>query len=98
MPPLLKPAIILKRNVDHLLTTQHKKRHDLAQWCRIDPSWVSAVLNDPSATKTFSMHHLGAIADFFGVEPYQLLMPGLSLWSERRSGRDRRSGHERRQY
>ena len=42
------------------------------------------------------LKYLDRIADFFGIATYQLLQPGISPLTERRSGLDRRLGRDRR--
>ena len=51
---------------------------------------------DGSPERGVPLKHLDRIADFFGIATYQLLQPGISPLTERRSGRERRTGHDRR--
>jgi transcriptional regulator with XRE-family HTH domain len=83
----------LKENLDALLRKHHKTHKDLAQWCRMTESWISKIFKEER--REFSVKILGRIADLFGLEAYQLFIPGIVRATERRKG-ERRSGRERR--
>ena len=86
-------AKLLRDNIGQLIATRRDKQKDLADWCGHSEAWISAFLR---GERDFRLKDLNRIADFFGLEPYQLLSPGLSGLTERRSGVERRSGHDRR--
>jgi hypothetical protein len=90
----MRANALIKQNVDGLLRQRHQSRKDLAQWCRKSESWLSKIMNEER--REFPMKYWDRIADFFGLSAYQLLQPGRSTQSERRSGLDRRAGKDRR--
>lgn len=83
---------VFRENVAALLKARHEDGASLAFWCRHDKSWMSKILTGERVAK---MGDIDAIADFFGLSPYQLFQPGISLMTERRVA-ERRSGKERR--
>jgi len=96
----MKANQLLKHNIDTLLKARRQTRRDLAAWVRqsldpkkIDP-WISQIFTNPE--REFQMKYLDRMADFFGIAVYQLFQPGISPFTERRSGTTRRSGHDRR--
>jgi hypothetical protein len=90
----MRANALIKHNIDAILKERKQSRKDLAQWCRKSESWISKIMNEER--REFPMKHWDRIADFFGLAAYQLLQPGRSTQSERRSGLDRRAGKERR--
>ena len=90
----MKAGYLFKHNIRALLRARGQRKHDLAQWCRRSDAWISKILGD--ANRNIPLKYLDRIADFFGLEAYQLFLPGLTPIAERRSGRDRRSGQDRR--
>jgi hypothetical protein len=90
----VKSQFVLKQNIRTLLRARGLNQSSLAFFCRKTESWISQILTKPN--RGFRMGELDCIADFFGLEVYQLFQPGISPLTERRSGRDRRSGVERR--
>ena len=88
-----KANFLMKSNVQALLTGRHLTREDLSKWCRREVSWASKILGDPG--RWFPMKYWDRISDFFGVDTYQLIQPGISALTERRQ-RDRRSIQDRR--
>lgn len=91
----------LKHNIDALLRARGQTRHDLALWCRRSDSWLSKIFAEPRtasdrAERSIPLKYLDRMADFFGLATYQLFQPGISPLTERRSGRDRRQGQDRR--
>jgi transcriptional regulator with XRE-family HTH domain len=96
----LKALYVLRNNIAGLLTIQRRSQSALARAVmgdsergRKDKSWINKFLN---GTREIQLKDLDAIAQFFGVQPYQLFQPGTIALTERRSGRDRRRGQERR--
>lgn len=90
----LKAINLLKHNIDAMLHARHQKRKDLARWCRRTEAWLSQIFS--SDDRNIPLKYLDRMADFFGIATYQLFQPGISSLTERRSKRDRRSGHDRR--
>lgn len=92
--PDLKALYLLRENIRSLLTARNEEQKTLAEWCGHDKSWMNKFLNEGRGIRVGDFDR---IASFFGVEAYQLFQPGISLLTERRlSGADRRSGRERR--
>lgn len=96
----MRASLLLKHNIDTLLKARHQTRHDLAVWVRqstdkgkVDP-WISKIFT--RADREFQLKYLDRIADFFGIAVYQLFQPGISPFTERRKGADRRDGRDRR--
>lgn len=96
----MRASLLLKHNIDTLLKARHQTRHDLAVWVRqstdkgkVDP-WISKIFT--AHDREFQMKYLDRIADFFGIAVYQLFQPGISPFTERRKGHDRRGGRDRR--
>lgn len=90
----VKSHILLKENIDALLSQRGQRRKDLAQWCRRTEGWLSQIFTNPE--RNVPLKYLDRIADFFGLATYQLFQPGIASRSERRSGLDRRSRKDRR--
>lgn len=96
----MKADALLKHNIDALLRARGQSRHELAVWVRqssdrkkVDP-WISGIFTRPN--REFQFKYLDRIADFFGLAVYQLFQPGISPLLERRAGRERRTGQDRR--
>src|SRR5262245_57747004 len=85
---------LLKHNIDALLKARRRKRKDLARWCGCSEAWISKIFR--YVDREIPLKYLDRIADFFELTPYQLFHPGLSPVTDRRSGRGRRSGKDRR--
>ena len=83
---------VFRENVAALLKARHEDGASLAFWCRHDKSWMSKIL---TGERVVSLRDIDAIADFFGLSPYQLFQPGISPITERRIS-ERRSGKDRR--
>ncbi len=83
----------LRENIRSALDARKAKQRDLAFVLGLDETSISKFLK---GQRGIQLEHLDKIADFFGVETYQLFAPGGSVLTERRSGLDRRSGRERR--
>jgi len=90
----MKANVLLKRNIDALLKRRGHSQKDLAQYCYRTEEWLSKALRDEK--RGIPLKYLDRIAAFFGIEPYQLVQPGINALTERRSGLERRSGTERR--
>lgn len=84
---------IMRANVSGLLRVRHITQHALAMWMKHDKSWINKFLR---GQRQLQLKDLDRIADFFGLDSYQLFQPGTSDDSERRHGPDRRTGKERR--
>jgi len=85
---------VMKANVDALLRARGQTRKDLAVWCRKTESWISKIMKEDR--REFPMKYFDRISDFFGIATYQLLQPGITPLTERRSKLPRRSGQDRR--
>lgn len=83
---------VFRENVLSLLQARNEDASSLAFWCKHDKSWMSKILTGERVVK---LTDIDKIADFFGLSPYQLFQPGISLMTERRIG-ERRSGNDRR--
>lgn len=99
----MKATALLRHNIETLLRARGHDQKDLAQWCHRTEAWLSKILEDEEARKRkgtkergLPVRYFDRIADFFGIEPYQLLQPGVSRLSERRSGLERRGRQDRR--
>lgn len=90
----MKADFLFRHNVETLLKARNQTKHDLCVWCRRSDAWLSKILGKES--RNVPMKYLDRIADFFGLEAYQLFLPGITAFTERRRGGDRRSGKERR--
>jgi hypothetical protein len=90
----MKANLLLKTNIDALLRARGQTRKDLAMWCRRTESWISKAFRDPN--RSIPLRYFDRIADFFGLATYQLFQPGITPYTERRSGKERRSGIDRR--
>jgi len=90
----MQANLLLKTNIDALLRARGQTRKDLAMWCRRTESWISKAFRDPN--RSIPLRYFDRIADFFGLATYQLFQPGITPYTERRSGKERRSGMERR--
>jgi hypothetical protein len=90
----MRAPLLLKTNIDDLLRNRGATRRELALWCYKSESWISKIFRE--TTREIPLKHLDRIADFFGMSAYQLLQPGISRATDRRSGLDRRQRGERR--
>lgn len=90
----MKAHYLLKQNIDTLLKARGQKRVELARWCHRTESWLSQIFTDDE--RNMPLKYLDRIASFFGIATYQLFQPGISPLAERRHGRDRRRGGDRR--
>jgi len=83
----------MRENIEGLLRERGRTQYSLAMWLSHDKSWINKFLR---GQRQMQLKDLDRVADFFGLETYQLFRPGASTDTERRRGRDRRTGHERR--
>lgn len=91
----MKAHHLLKKNIDALLKARGRQRKDIAVYCRRSEAWLSQIFTNED--RNMPLKYLDRIADFFGLETYQLFQPGLIPDTDRRTGRERRSGLDRRQ-
>lgn len=91
---VLRANLLLKQNIDGLLRDRGYTRKDLAQWCHRTEGWISKIFRRPE--REFPLKYLDRMADFFGLQPWQLFQPGITRASERRKRIDRRQRAERR--
>lgn len=95
----MKAPELLADNIAALLKRHHQNQHDLAMWCRPllnskrgnEDVWLSYVL---SGKRGLPLKYLDRIADFWGLQPYQLFQPGIGRFERRRA--ERRVQKERR--
>lgn len=92
--PHVKAPRLLAENVLTLLKRHGYSQHDLADHCRHSDVWASQFLNQQK--RMWQLEDLDKVADLFGLQTYQLFIPGVSALTDRRSGLDRRSSRERR--
>lgn len=85
---------LLRQNISAILVARRESQTALARWLGKDRSWINKFLN---GHREVQLKDLDRIADFFGIEAYQLFQPGISHLTERRKKSDRRSGLDRRQ-
>ena len=90
----MKASYLFKKNVETLLRARGHSRHELAFYCRRSDAWLSKILG--TSDRNLPLKYLDRIADFFGLAAYQLFQPGISPLTERRKGKERRSGQDRR--
>lgn len=79
---------ILAENIRSLLVAQHKTQVDLAR--AFAPartkSWINKILN---GHRSLQIEDFDVVADFFHLNSYHLLQPGVSSTTERRAGQRR---------
>lgn len=85
---------LLTHNIDTLLKVRGHTRTDLAKWCGRSRVWLEKALSEPE--REIPLKYLDRIADYFGIATHQLLQPGITALTERRTGHQRRSGRDRR--
>jgi DNA-binding Xre family transcriptional regulator len=90
----MKANLLLKHNIGALLRARGQTQKDLAQWCHRTEAWLSKIFTDEK--RGVPLKYLDRIGDFFGIATYQLLQPGITPLTERRSRVDRRNGRDRR--
>lgn len=89
----MKAQLLLRENIKALLSARKEDASALASWLRHDKSWINKILN---GHREMQIEDFDRVADFFGIATYQLFQPGISRFTERRSGKERRSGADRR--
>ncbi len=85
-----RPELLVIENIRALLYQRRVKAKDLAMFCGHEPAWLSKIM---AGERKVGIADLPRIAEFFGLETYQLLQHGIS--DERRRFQ-RRGGAERR--
>lgn len=88
----MRADLLLVQNIKALLAARRQDQLELAMWVGHSGPWLTKVLAEDRGVR---LKDLDRIADFFGIATYQLLAPGLGALTERRRG-ERRSGRERR--
>lgn len=98
-----KRSIYMAReNIKTLLERKRMTIKEVSNMLGHDKSWLSKILKSDEAqdkdpnSRGVSLEALDELAKFFGVEPYQLLMPGMSALLERRQTPERRRIPDRR--
>lgn len=88
----------LRLNLVELLIFRRMKQNELAERLGKSQAWVSKRLTGKASGKgsRFQFSDLDALAAVFGLSPAELLQPRYGKW-DRRSGRERREGADRRQ-
>lgn len=89
----MRAYALMKANVDAVLKARGIAREELSKLCHRDPSWASKILTNDK--RWFPMPYWDRICSILGLEPYQLMQPGISAYTERRR-HQRRSGRDRR--
>ena len=95
----MKSQRILRQNIAAILRARGMTPADLAKACGLSRSWATKVFKerrDPREQRPITMQHLEKFVEVLGLSAYQLFQPGISHLTERRKGRDRRSGQDRR--
>ncbi len=83
----MKAGYLFKLNVEALLRQRGHTHHDLAQWCHRTDAWLSKILGKDD--RNLPLKYIDRIADFFGLETYQLFAPGITPLTERRHAKRR---------
>ena len=95
----MKSQRILRQNIAAILRARGMTPADLAKVCGLSRSWATKVFKerrDPRDQRQITMQHLEKFVEVLGLSAYQLFQPGISHLTERRKGKDRRSGQDRR--
>lgn len=91
-----------RENIKTLLERKRLTIKEVSNMLGHDKSWLSKILKSDEAqdkdpnSRGVSLEALDELAKFFGIEPYQLLMPGMSALLERRQSPERRRVPDRR--
>jgi transcriptional regulator with XRE-family HTH domain len=88
-----KALFLIRENIRTLLARRGESQTALARYCGHDKSWINKFLNEGRGVQ---LDDLDKIAAYFGIEPYQLMQPGIARLTERRSGAERRTNTDRR--
>jgi transcriptional regulator with XRE-family HTH domain len=88
-----KAVVQIRENLKTLMRIHHVDQKAVALAIGRHPTTLNKFLQ---GTREIQLKDLDALADFFGIRPYELFQPGGSTLTERRSGQDRRAGRERR--
>lgn len=89
----MKAELLLIENIKALLQARKEDASTLASSLGHDKSWINKILNGHRKMQIEDFDH---VSDFFGIATYQLFQPGISRYTERRSGKERRTGCDRR--
>lgn len=65
----------LLENVRALLDAHGKTQHDLSVWMAHHDTWISKILLNE---RRLDIDEIDQMAAFFGLDGYQLLMPGIA--------------------
>lgn len=93
----MRTELLLLQNIRSLLRARGQTQRDLADWMGHHETWLSKIMQE---NRGMRMKEVDRVADFFGLKAHQLLQPGISVErrrGERRAGRERRGGIDRRQ-
>lgn len=108
LPQVTQIELILKHNIETLLEVRGMKKADLVRMLpskssatgRRTQAYISRILNpppgNPTEQRSMRLPDVERVAKVFGLAPHELLNPGISRYTERRSGVDRRSNTDRR--
>lgn len=88
----LKVQYLLIQNIRSLLDKRRIPDKELAFATGHSQPWLSKILK---GERNLRVEDLDGIAEFFGLTVYELLSPGISTLTERRSGIERRKGDRR---
>lgn len=89
----MKADVLLVHNIRAILIERRIDASELAFGVGHSQAWISKIL---SGERKMRLSDVEAVARYFGIEPYQLMAPGISRFTERRH-RERRTGQDRRE-
>lgn len=92
--PQLKTSVLLRQNLASILRKRNLPPARLAARVGRDRSWLSRFLN--GKREEIQLADLDRLAAELGLSVHELLSPGVSRFTERRSGKDRRTIKDRR--
>jgi hypothetical protein len=72
----VRADLLLRRNIEALLTARRLDAKALARWCGHKGPWISKIL---AGERGVQLDDLGKIADFFGLSVSQLFQHGISV-------------------
>jgi transcriptional regulator with XRE-family HTH domain len=90
---MYKARVLLQQNVSLMLRERRETQKALAFVMNVHPTTLNKFLQ---GTREIQLAQLDKMAEFFGLEAYQLFQPGIARFGERRKGRERRNGGDRR--
>lgn len=91
-PPARTANEWVQNNVKELMGLWRLTQAELAERLGVSQPWLSKRLTGKTP---FQIEDLDALAHAFGLSPHELLCAGFGQW-DRRDGRERRSGADRR--